>query len=227
VLAKNSYDEAMRRVLKAMRWAWPLFFTSAMLWGQQYKADKAGPPPPELATGIAQALTKAGFQISNNGAAYCELWLRENLPSHSATGENAAPPNVTLPNLSQGALLGVIRFDSDGFDRRGQRIQPGVYTLRYGIMPMNGSHEGAAPQRDFLLLTPAAEDRDLNSTPNFDALVAMSQKASHTTHPAVLSFRKADTDSPGFSQQGDIDWVLEAKVGDTPVAIIVVGAAAS
>ena len=27
------------------------------------------------------------------------------------------------------------------------------------MMPMNGSHQGAAPQRDFLLLTPAAEDR--------------------------------------------------------------------
>ena len=121
----------------------------------------------------------------------------------------------------------MIRFDSDGFDRRGQRVQRGVYTLRYGIMPMNGSHEGAAPQRDFLLLTPAAEDRDLNATPDFDAVVAMSRKASHTAHPAVLSFWKAETDSPGFSQQGDTDWVLEAKIGDTPVAIIVVGAAAS
>jgi hypothetical protein len=227
VLAKNSYDEAMRRVLTAMSRAWPLFFTSVMLWGQHYKADKAGPPPAELAPGIAQALNKSGFQISNNGAAYCELWLRESLPSHPATGQNAAPPNVTLPNLPQGALLGVIRFDSDGFDRRGQRISPGVYTLRYGIMPMNGSHEGAAPQRDFLLLTPAAEDRDLNATPDFDAVVAMSRKASHTGHPAVLSFWKAETDSPGFSQQDDTDWVLEAKIGDTPVAIIVVGAAAS
>jgi hypothetical protein len=119
----------------------------------------------------------------------------------------------------------VIRFNAAGSDRRGQRIQPGVYTLRYGIMPMNGAHQGAAPQRDFLLLTPAAEDGNLNSTPNFDTLVAMSRKASHTAHPAVLSFWKADTDSPGFSQQGDSDWVLQSNVGDTPVAIIVVGTA--
>jgi hypothetical protein len=102
-----------------------------------------------------------------------------------------------------------------------------VYTLRYGIMPVNGDHQGAAPQRDFLLLTPAAADQDLSSTPNFDALVAMSRKASGTPHPAVLSFWKADTDAPGFTKQGDADWVLQTKLGDTPIAVILVGVAAS
>ena len=214
--------------LTVARWTWPWLLAPAVLWGQQYKADRAGAPPAELASGIAQALEKNGFQISNQGAAYCGIWLRANLPSGARAGEqNAALPNVTLPNIPQGALLGVIRFDAAAVDRRGQSIKAGVYTLRYGIMPMNGSHQGAAPQRDFLLLTPAAEDRDLNATPNFDTLVAMSRKASHSAHPAVLSLWKAATDSPGFSQQGDTDWVLEAKVGDTPIAIIVAGTASS
>ena len=197
----------------------PLLLFTAMVWGQQYKADKAGPPPPGVASGIAQSLEKMGFQISNNGAAYCELWFRSSLPSVTATQEQ----NVTLRNVAEGTLLGVIRYDGHGSDRRGQAIQPGVYTLRYGTMPMNGSHQGAAPQRDFLLLTPAAEDRDLNAVSNFDALVAMSRKASGTPHPAVLSLWKADADSPGFSQQGDTDWVLQATVGDTPIAVIVAG----
>jgi len=205
----------------------PLLVACATLWGQPYKADKAGPPPPEVASGISQALDPKGFQISSDGAAYCELWLRGNVPSAARSNEqNGALPNVTLPNIPEGTLLGVIRFDGPGSDRRGQTIQPGVYTLRYGIMPLNGNHEGAAPQRDFLLLTPAAEDRDLNATPNLDALAAMSRKASHTAHPAVLSFWKAAADSPGFSQQGDIDWVLQCKVGDIPIAIIVVGTSA-
>ncbi len=218
----------MGRALVLTRWTWPLLLASAPVWGQQYKADKAGPLPPEVATGIAQALQKPGFQISNNGSRYCEIWLRASLPPGPAGSDpKVALPNVTLPNIPQGALLGVIRYDADGSDRRGQTIHAGLYTLRYGIMPMNDSHQGAAPQRDFLLLTPAAEDRDLNAAPNFDALVAMSRKASHTAHPAVLSFRKAASDSPGFSQQGDTDWVLESKVGDTPIAIIVAGAAGS
>ena len=94
-------------------------------------------------------------------------------------------------------------------------------------MPANDNHLGASPQRDFLLLTPAADDRDLNAAPNFDALMAMSRKASRTNHPAVLSLWKADADSPGFSQKGDSDWVLQSKVGETPIAIIVAGSAGS
>jgi hypothetical protein len=206
-----------------VRWTGLLLLASVTVWGQEYKADKAGPPPPAVASGIAQALDKIGFQISTNGAAYCEIWLRTSLPSHAASNEQ----NVTLPNIPTGMLLGAIRFDGNGSDRRGQAIKPGVYTLRYGVMPMNDQHQGTAPQRDFLLMTPASEDRDLNAAPNFDTLMAMSRKASQTAHPAVLSLWKTDADSPGFSQHGDSDWVLQAKVGDTPIAVIVAGAAGS
>jgi hypothetical protein len=215
---------SMGRAL-TIRWAWPLLLAPAALWGQQYKANKAGPPPPEVAAGIAQALATTGFQISDNGARYCEIWLRASLPSGQRSKEPAALSNVTLPNIPIGALVGVMRFDGQGSDRRGQAIQPGVYTLRYGIMPLNDDHQGAAPQRDFLLLTPAGEDRDLNAAPNFDTLVKMSRKASGTAHPAVLSVWKAEGGSASFSQHGDSDWVLEAKVGDTPIAIIVAGTA--
>jgi hypothetical protein len=189
----------------------------------QYKAEPAGAPPAEVAPGIGKALQTSGTKVTNNGAAYCEIWLRADKPS----GPKSSEEGVTLPLIPQGALLGVVRFDGNGADRRGQTIKAGVYTLRYSIMPINGDHQGAAPQRDFLLMTPAADDKDLNSTPNFEALVAMSRKASGTPHPAVLSFWKADTDTPGFSKQGDSDWVLQAKIGDIPVAIILVGLASS
>jgi len=192
----------------------------AAVWGQ-YKADAAGPPPPELKPAVSQGLQKSGFLISNNGSKYCEIWFRASLPAAAPSKE----PNVTLPDIPVGAMLGVIRFDTQGSDRRGQTIQPGVYMLRYGILPNNGKHEGAAPQRDFLLLTPAAEDQDSNSTLKFDALVALSRNASRTQHPAVLSFRKADSDAPGFGQQGDTDWVLQANIGATSVAVILAGIA--
>jgi hypothetical protein len=189
----------------------------------QYQAAPAGGPPSEVAPAIAQALQKDGTKITNNGAPYCEIWFRTEKPS----GVKSTEENVTLPLIPQGALLGVIRFDGKGSDRRGQTIKAGVYTLRYGIMPVNGDHQGAAPQRDFLLLTPASDDKDLNSTPNFDALVAMSRKASGTPHPAVLSFWKSDSDKPAFSKQGDTDWVFQIKLGDTPIAVILVGVASA
>jgi hypothetical protein len=189
----------------------------------QYQSAPAGGAPAEVAPAIGQALQKDGVKISSNGTAYCEIWFRIEKPSGAKTTEE----NVTLPFIPVGALVGVIRFDGKGADRRGQTIKAGVYTLRYGIMPINGDHQGAAPQRDFLLLTPASEDSDLNSTPGFEALVAMSLKASGTPHPAVLSFWKADSDTPGLTKQGDSDWVLQTKIGDTPIAVILVGVASS
>jgi len=213
----------MGRVTSALCYKWRVFLVlagfSSAIWAQ-YKADSAGPPPPELKPAVAQVLEKSGFLISNNGAKYCEIWFRSELLD---AGARPKEPRVTLPNVAVGALLGVIRFDAPGADRRGQPIQPGLYLLRYGILPDNDTHQGAAPNRDFLLLTPAAEDQDPNSTPNFDALVALSRKASRTQHPAVLSLWKAETDAAGFSQKGDTDWVLQTSIGNTPIAVIVAG----
>ena len=210
------------RTLSAIGLLSSFLLCSPALFGQ-YKAEPAGAPPAAVAPGITQALQATGTKITNNGAAYCEIWFRTAMPA----GPKSAEENVTLPSVPQGALLGVIRFDGNGADRRGQTIKPGVYTLRYSNMPVNGDHQGAAPQRDFVLMSPAADDSDLNAAPNFDALVGMSRKASGTPHPAVLSIWKADSGTPTFSKQGDTDWVLQTKVGDTPIAVILVGVATS
>ena len=209
-------------MVSVVRGVSPLLLCSLAAFGQ-YKAESAGAPPAEVAPAIAAVLQKDGAKVTNNGKAYCEIWFRTNKPPAAKSSEDG----VSLPAMPMGALLGVIRFDGKGADRRGQTIKAGVYTLRYGIMPINGDHQGAAPQRDFLLMTPAAEDQDLNSTPNFDALVAMSRKASGTPHPAVLSLWKADSDTPGLSKQGENDWVLQTKIGDVPIAVILIGFAAS
>ena len=204
-----------------------LVLLPAALWGQ-YKADAAGAPPADLKPEIAAELNQHGFLVSNDGAKYCALWFESKLPHGVAPGEpNSAAANVTLPDVPNGALLGVIRFEVRGADRRGQAIEPGLYMLRYARLPNNGDHEGAAQQRDFLVLTPESEDRDAKAPRNFDALVTLSLKASHTRHPAVLSFWRADSDSPGFSQQSDTDWVLQTAIGEIPVAVIVVGTSGS
>jgi hypothetical protein len=188
----------------------------------QYKTDSAGAPPSELAPAISQVLQLQGTKIlSGGGTVVCEVWLIQKLPSGTASSDQ----NVTLGTVPQGALIGAIRFPSQGADRRGQAIKPGVYTLRYSLIPVNGDHQGAAPQRDFVLLTLASDDKDAGATPSFDALVVMSKKASGTPHPAVLSIWGAGASDPlGFTKQGDSnDWALTIKIGDTPVSIILVG----
>jgi hypothetical protein len=186
----------------------------------QYKSEAAGAPPAELAPAISQALEQQGTKILGSNGVFCEVWLRTSLPS----GAKSSEESVTLPTIPHGTLLGAIRFPTQGADRRGQAIKPGVYTLRYSLQPLNGDHLGVSPQRDFLVLVPAGDDKDLNAAPNFDALMAMSRKASGTPHPAVLSMWGAGaSDAAGFAKQGENDWVLTRKIGDTPISVILVG----
>ncbi|HEV1285230.1 MAG TPA: hypothetical protein VNU44_07965 [Bryobacteraceae bacterium] len=199
------------------------FLLAATAAFAQYKAQPAGDPPGDAAAAILATMNKAGTKVvADNGSAYCEIWLRSTMP----TGPNTGESSVTLPTIPKGALLGVLRFSAKGADRRGQTIAPGVYTLRYGDYPINGNHQGVAPQRDFLLLAPAALDKSADAVADFDALVELSRKASGAPHPAVLSFWKADADDkPGFQKQGEKDWVLTANLGDTKVSIILIGKA--
>jgi len=206
------------RLLSSM--AVTLFLCCAAASGQ-YQSASAGAPPAEAGPAMRESLQKDGIKITSGGTPYAELWFRTAKPA----GGSGSEDNATLSGIAIGAFVGLIRFDGPGADRRGQQIKPGVYALRYALMPVNGDHQGAAPQRDFLVLTQAAEDQDPKATPKFDDLISMSRRASGTPHPAVLSFWKADMDAPGLAQQGE-DWVLETKLGDTPIAVIVIGAAA-
>jgi hypothetical protein len=189
----------------------------------QYKAQPVGAPPSDAAPAVLSTLNKSGTKIvADNGNAYVEIWLRSTMPTGPSSGESS----VTLPTIPAGALLGVMRFSVKGTDRRGQNIVPGVYTLRYGNYPVNGNHQGVAPQRDFLLLVPAALDKSADPISDFNALLDLSRKASGTPHPAVFSFWKADADDkPGFEKQGEKDWVLTTNLGDTKVSIILIGKA--
>jgi hypothetical protein len=189
----------------------------------QYKLESAGPPPSDLPVPIAGTLQKDGSKVvAGNGTAFCEIWFRTAVPSGPKTTEDG----VTLPTIPQGALLGALRFPARGADRRGQNIKPGVYTLRYALQPVNGDHQGVAPQRDFLLMVPVADDPGPDAKPGFDDLVKLSSKASGTPHPAVLSMSaSSNAKFPELKKEGENDWALHAKIGDTAVELIVIGKA--
>ena len=96
--------------------------------------------------------------------------------------------------------------------------------MRYSQYPVNGDHQGVAPQRDFALLVRSRTIPIPPPSPGFDALVALSAKASGTPHPAVLSIWSSASDKfPNFTKQSDHDWVLDTKVGDVAISIILAG----
>jgi hypothetical protein len=103
-----------------------------------------------------------------------------------APGRPAGPQGAILyPVLTEGELLGVIRYLGEGHDYRDQAIAAGVYTLRYGLQPVNGDHLGVSTFRDYALVVPAAKDK---SAADLAAkrLEEQSAESAGTNHPAVL-----------------------------------------
>lgn len=192
---------------------------SITLMAQQYKSASAGAPPSDLAPAIVSLLDAQGTKISKaDGTQVMEVWFRKTAPS----GPKNSGDSIALPTIPVGAFLGVVKLDVKGEDRRGQSLAPGLYTLRYVLMPSNGDHLGAAPQRDFAAFIPAADDKDPNSMPDLDTTVKMSTKASGTAHPAVLSMSNG-SGSTSFTKEADHDWTLNTKIGDLPISIILLG----
>ena len=185
----------------------------------QYKIEPAAAVPEE-ASALAPALAKTGLKVLKpDGSTLLELWLVATPPAGGETQQN-----TSLSSLPHGTLIGLVRYPVRSSDRKGQQIRPGVYSLRYSFYPMNGDHQGVAPQRDFAILSPAAEDSDAAAKPGFDALMDLSRKGSRTPHPLVLSIWKDDAGAEGtVSAQGDDEQVLHTRLGAVPVAIMIVG----
>ena len=186
-----------------------------------HTAESAGAPPAELDPAVAAVLQKDGIRIKDGAKTVMELWFVSAAPSGPQTTET----NVSLATVPHGSLLAVVRYPEKGADRRGQGMKPGVYTARLSFFPPDGNHQGVSEQRDFLLLSLAAEDKNPKATPDYATLTAASMKAAGTPHPAVLSLWKADPSNfkAGVAQEGEHDWVLQHKIGDLPVALIVAG----
>lgn len=135
------------------------------------------PVPADLAAPISGALTAGGVRAVVGGVTLDFWWVK-------AIELTGAPPAWSA--LPEGTLVGAVRVGGDFRDIRGRSIKPGVYTLRYGVQPDNGDHLGTSPFRDFLLLVPAALDKEV-AAHGHDATIDLSKRTIGGSHPAVWS----------------------------------------
>ena len=117
-------------------------------------------PPSAIAAEIRNVLEEQGFRIfDDQGQKFAEIWLRRAIPGSSKpVGPKGA---VQFPFLKEGEVFGALEFAAEGHDYRDQSIAKGIYTLRYGLQPVNGDHLGVSTYRDYSLLLPAAKDQSL------------------------------------------------------------------
>jgi hypothetical protein len=196
-----------------------LFCVALSAFAQDYKLE----PVPAAPAGVPPAYASelgTGYRVTGPSGPWCEIWFRKTIP----TGAKPSDQAIAFP-ITQGTWLAILSFPKEGADRRGQALKPGIYTLRYSNFPPDGAHQGVAPQRDFALATPIANDPDPKAAPDFEKLVAQS-KTSGTAHAAVFSLEPPSGSTfPAVTKEGEHDIVLNVKAGDLPIAIIVAGKA--
>ncbi|MDG3002624.1 hypothetical protein [Paludisphaera mucosa] len=159
--------------------------TTAAAADEPYKIEALNEAPPqELAPGVKGVLDSQGFRVVDpEGRPLVDVWLRKGTP---ATAKPAGPKGAVLyPVLTEGELIGAVKFAAEGHDYRDQPVAAGVYTLRYGLQPVNGDHLGVSVNRDYALLLPTAKDADTADLPR-KKLEERSAESVGTTHPGVL-----------------------------------------
>ena len=148
-----------------------------------------------------------------DGKVLAEIWLRSSAPPTGGVNEGAL--SVEYGALASSALVGVVRFPEAWIDYRETEVPAGVYTMRYWVQPADGDHMGVSQYRDFLLLGLVADDADPGAVFEQEPLMALSEKASGKTHPAVIAlFPIADEPAGGAAiTKNDLDQLTVAIKG--------------
>ncbi len=187
-----------------------LFAFAATAAAQNYTAAVVNEAPPsQLSAAVSSSLESQAIQVKGPKGVLCDIWVRKDIPAGSPRMELG----VVYTQLTPGTLVGAIRFPAEVRDFRDQRVKAGVYTLRYELSPVNGNHQGVAPQRDFLLLSPPSTDTT-TATLGFNDLVKLSQNTTDRDHPSVWSLTPAD------GAPAKLPAVVEQQNGSGPTQVL-------
>lgn len=200
-----------------MRNLFAVILLSALCFGQ--KAEPIGKP--DVPAAIASAVEEHGLRVlDKDGTPLVSVWTAKSVPTSKKDVEGA-----NYASLDVSSFIGVVRFEQDAKDFRGQTIPKGTYTARYDLLPNDGNHMGVAPNRDFLLLMSLMSDADPAATFTEKQLIRASAKVAGGAHPTVLSL-VSDEGNAGTVTMNDQGFVvLHVKVGELPVAVVVKGVA--
>jgi hypothetical protein len=169
------------------------------------------PLPTEIAAPVAAKVAPGGVRATANGTTITFWWVTD-------------PPGSSWADVPEGTLVGAVKLDADLRDIRGRMMKAGVYTLRYGIQPKTDDHFGVSPFRNFLLLSPAAVDKD-PAARDHDGTIELSKQTLGGDHPAVWSIDPpAGKDAPLSVYTTDLGHKsLIVEVGKLKFGIVLIG----
>lgn len=194
--------------------------TAAAVAGEPSLAE-SGAPPEAIPQPLRDLLSPRGVEVSLDGAEPIAIWTRRDL---GGSGREPKKLGVAFAEIPAGALVGAVRFPAPWVDYRGNEVTAGVYTARYAARPVDGYHMGVSIHRDFLLLVPAADDREAGAM-SYGDLVEASRTMTGARHPAVMSlFPLPDGTQTPSTIRNELDrWMLATRIGSIPVGIVLRG----
>jgi hypothetical protein len=191
-----------------------LGLASVSLAADKYAVKEAATPvPKEVPEAIKNQLGANSVEVLDDKTEVLfELWFRKELPVKAAAEQ--IKNGLTYQEIPETTLVGIVRLPKQITDYRKQKIKAGVYTLRFGMQPMDGDHMGTAPYREFLLLVPADKDKNPDLLSDAKAMQELSYEASGKSHPAIFLLVPPGKPPamPQVVSAGNDNWVLRLKV---------------
>jgi hypothetical protein len=171
---------------------------------------------------IRKALASKGYRVTLDDGSSVELWQAAQVAAGTKLREDAT---YSLPAST---FVGVIRFEKNTRDYRGDAVSAGFYNMRYELQPNDGDHLGTSPTPDFLLLVHPADDNDPEHTYQFQQLVDLSRQVTGKKHPAPFNLVPAEAkEFPSVMTDPDDHTILFFKVktqaGELPMGLVVKG----
>lgn len=169
------------------------------------------PVPTEIAASVAAKVAPGGVRATAAGTTITFWWVAE-------------LPGASWAEVPEGTLVGAVKLGADVRDIRGRMMKAGVYTLRYAVQPKTDDHFGVSPFRNFLLLSPAAVDKDPAAT-DHKGTIELSKQTLGGDHPAVWSIDPpAGKDAPLSVYTTDLGHKsLIVEVGTLKFGIVLIG----
>jgi hypothetical protein len=155
------------------------------------KESENSQPPAEVSESIRKTLRPGSIQLLEGEKTAFEFWFRSDLPLKS----QPASASRALQAVGETTLLGVAVVGEGHRDYRDNEIAPGVYTMRFSLIPQDGDHMGVSEYPYYAVLILARNDTDLGGIKTYRAMVRASGKETPTEHPVVLSLRPAPESS--------------------------------
>jgi hypothetical protein len=179
--------------------------------------------PSGLPEWLAPLLAPAGQRVSGSAGPVGTFWIRKDMPKRPSPGELG----VDFGHYAPGTLIGLVELATIWTDYRKLPIQPGLYTMRYGVQPADGDHMGQTYFRDFLMLVPIADDAfPTDGGFELEPMIEVAKKSTGTAHPGVMALYQIYEPPPADVAMVANDYgepCLAIKLGEVVMGIVVEG----